>query len=550
MKHLILLLISLFSIQVNSQIAKNPHKVTLNFSDKKFEDDSFEKLDMLIKGEFYQIEVSGINQNLWNVSLESQDSFVNSTVSFPTFGSLGIDGFSALVSGIKTFTNATITKLESQVDIQNDVVDGLNAQLIKMADTYHIDNSNSFIETPQGVHLNKIEISELKKVNNKEATKFLEKYNNTLNQFDKEQLRLNKINEMLIQEKKSEENILMEKINESSDSLKVRITRAKDSLILPLDITLLEMNMLKLKYLAEQQDLIKCLDHNADLCKYNELVESYRIKINNSKKSMAAIKSDLDKFIAGKPSRLQLMKNDSTLKVSYKELDGKITNAIGLLDKALDLINQDKLSAFMQSIVHLENSKGTTWTSLPIQHLGDIGKFEINITPKSTDFGLPSYKQEYAFHLPNTYTGVSAGFYLGIGTDNESYSILETKNSNNTSDFEIIKENDQNSEIGFTTLIHFGKKYDDNQDVGYHLSVGPAISLSSVIKPRLCIGGGFSFGKYKNMLTIDVLLLTGYFDVKSNIYDVGLKYSSKPEQITVSKLGVALALNVGYIYKF
>jgi hypothetical protein len=480
------------------QKSNNPKKIKLDFVKKTFTKDFVSDLKTINKGEFYQIIVSNINQNLWNVSIESQDSFVISNVNFPTFSSLGIDGFNALISGIKTFANASITKLESEVDIINKHVEALNA---------HMYSSNQFEQ-------------------------------------------LSKLRDLIIKEKKSEKNILLEEINASTDILKVRITTAKDSLILPLDSILLDMNFFKLKYLSLQNDLFKNLDPKIDLSKLYGVIAAYRTKLNNGKKSFSAIRSDLDKFIASKPNGIQLMKNDSTLRVAYKELDDKITNAIALLDKALEQINQEKIFAFMQSIVHLENNKGTTWTSLPIQYLGDVGKFEITVSPKSADFGLPSYKQEYVFQLHNTFTGVSTGFYLGFGKNNERYSILETKNSSNTSEFEIIKENDEIAEIGLTTLLHYGKKFDDCQNVGYHMSVGPAISLTAVIKPRLCIGGGLNFGKYKNMLSVDILLMTGYFDIKSNNYNEGQKYSAKPEQVTISNLGSMFGLSIGYIYKF
>lgn len=516
MKHVFIIILCAISIGSVAQKSDNPVPVVLDFNTKKFTSNNVESLYKLKKGQFYQVQITNINQNLFSVGVNHKDSMIVSNVTIPTFASLGIDGWTTLISGIKNVANATITQLTDSMEKANIIAKSIEYE--KASHGIDIMNNNFFS--------NKIK----KELNEQELLKaYLEK--------------------KLQEEKNSDKNVILEQINEASKGLSTRMTKAKDSIILRLDSTLLQMNLFKLKYLGDTSKVVWCLPDNQDICDYASKIEVYRQKIIKTKASISASKLSLDKFISSKTTGLQLMKSDSTLKVAYKTWTENLEAAIALLDKALEQINQEKMTAFFQNIINLENNISTTWTSLPIQYLGDIGEFEINITPRSSDFGLNTYKQTYTFQISRAYTGLSAGLYFASGFKNERYSVLETVIAG-TSSFEIKKEAADDVEIGFTSLLHIGNKFEDNDLVGYHFSVGPAIALSSVIRPRLCLGGGLSFGKYTNMLTIDILLMTGYYDVKSNVYAEGQSYSAKPEQVTLSKLGAAAALSIGYIYKF
>ena len=280
-----------------------------------------------------------------------------------------------------------------------------------------------------------------------------------------------------------------------------------------------------------------------------KFIEEYRTKLINAKSGTHKIKIDLDDYIKSRPDGLNLMKKDSTLKVGYSTFESQIDKIIAALDKALDQINHEKVTTFFKSIIYLENSKSGEWISMPKQHLGDISSFKISITPKNTELGLSSYSGEYSFPIKKSYIGVSAGIYYAPWFASERYSVLETVSSG-SSVFKILKEEDEKGEIGLLSLLHFGSKIAGADWLGIHGSVGPAMSISSATRPRLCIGPGVSIGSIKNMVTFDILGMFGFVDKKSNTFVEGQEYTSKPAQITISKLTRSVAFSMGYIYKF
>ncbi len=52
------------------------------------------------------------------------------------------------------------------------------------------------------------------------------------------------------------------------------------------------------------------------------------------------------------------------------------------------------------------------------------------------------------------------------------------------------------------------------------------------------------------MLAIDCGGILGYVDHLSNSIDLSKSYSEKPDNITVSKLGIGAFVSIGYIYQF
>lgn len=239
--------------------------------------------------------------------------------------------------------------------------------------------------------------------------------------------------------------------------------------------------------------------------------------------------------------------NDTLL----NDICSKLENGYSeLLDKAFgleDSLRSDKIGKWLQSMAMLQNNAVTKYTTLPILIKGDFARVKIAIKPLSKEFTLPDYKTELIFPgPPPRYIGTGMSFYYS-GLYDEAYSVKAFAGKDSTV-YSLVDENAMHGEIGIATLLHFGRKF-KGDCVGYHLAIGPAISFSKPVKPRLMLGLGFSAGR-KQLITADILFAGGYCERKSNAFELGKEYSAEPAQVTVSKLKISYAIALGYTYKF
>ena len=145
--------------------------------------------------------------------------------------------------------------------------------------------------------------------------------------------------------------------------------------------------------------------------------------------------------------------------------------------------------------------------------------------------------------------GLGLSFYYACFA-NDVYSISSTVIDATTTQYRIVDEKNEKWELGIASLLHFGIKPSKNCDwFALNLVTGSALSITNKIKPRIIIGGGISFGR-KQLLSINALYLGGYVDKKSEVFSVEDFYTTKPEQVTVSKPDGAFGLSLGYIYRF
>ncbi len=506
----LLSLLLLLPFIVKSQKSNAPIQIGLDFNSKTFNIGTIEKLKKIKKGEFYQLKISNINLNLYNISTTNKDSILSSTVSLPSFGSIGLDALNAVVGGIKVNTSSAIKEKDSLANLE------------------------STLST-----VNKIDV----------LVEIATNMPDTIKEKEELEKKIKQIKELLQEKEQSPKEKIIQKINALSEEVKQIAIEVRDRPLTTLDALLLDINaQINTYYLVDTTSKYNCSTTQKDPCDFLIQVNNYRTILIKYKSDLNKQLTDLDEYIKKLEGGLDEMKKDSALRSDYAAFKATISKATTAIDKALETISQDKVTLIMQTLIHLDNNASSNWRSLPIQYMGDIGQFTIKIAPKKPEYGLSTYDNTYHFPIPKHYAGVSVGFYHAFSFVNESFSTLE-KVIDTTSEFNIVKEDTIKGEIGFTTLLHFGSKIGDSP-FGIHFSVGPAISLSSSPKPRLCLGGGLSYGKTKNMLSIDFLAMGGYTDKKSNAYNESITYSKKPEQVTVSKLSSSFALSVGYIYKF
>lgn len=499
MKRLIIPLLILAAQVSFAQTASNPLPIKFNFKDKKFigatakggstlcEKLSRSPFNGLKSGNFYQISIENINTNLYNVTINKKDSVIQSGVEFPSLELIGLDGIDKVIANI--VPSAFASKIQASPDLGSPNIMSLDIEkdpeIKELLDK--AGNENVKIKVLLTIALCKLAVEDILQ-ESKEPAK--------------------------------EANELLYRLNLQALSYLESLSAAPDTPILK------KTDKFKLSEVVHLTDEKR---HNL------EIVED---KLTKLKKEYNKFKSGVEK----------LYQEDKEIKKQDEELAATFKEAGEVLASHVSKISRDSITNYLNSVIHLENHSDRTFTSLPIQHNGDISKLSIIISPLKPEYGQ-TYTVEYQFPENKMYAGISGSFYFASGFRNDLYSTRETHTSDTTSYFSIVKEGTEKSEVGFATLLHVGSTL-SNSRLGVHVTVGPALSLSAKPQIRLALGAGVSAGSHKNKVTVNLLGMAGYVQKISKVFNETEKYNSKPEQITVSKLAGAFAVSVGYIYKF
>lgn len=419
----------------------------------------------------------------------------------------------------------SIPKKLDDGDIYYVVIDNINMNLYKVS----LANKDSIITS-------KVEFPTLDLPGLETLTSFLKEFSSSFSEPDDESVEfgkkpkktlqfpikiipdsLGKIKAYLIEKGRQ-----VERINYDIDSLKLSVQTLRLSYLVKNDTTW------RVK-LADSLDMRSVFERSNSL--RSELKKIIR-NVEKNKKAYDQFESDIKGFE-------KLKKEINTLFSTVLEAGAKVYTTM----------NAENVSAWLQSIVHLENNSETTYRFLPLQFRGDFGKVNLSIVPKDEDSGLSSYETEIWFpHPQKRYIGAGISFYYGFGFKNASYSILENRSDSDTT-YTIVDENISKGEAGIAALVHGGWKICKSDLISIEFTLGPAISLTDNPKPRLAIGGGFAFGK-RQKFTINGLFMLGNVDRLSKKYSLTESYEVRPEDVTVSDITTSFALSVGYVYKF
>lgn len=250
--------------------------------------------------------------------------------------------------------------------------------------------------------------------------------------------------------------------------------------------------------------------------------------------------SDTNAVAMAKP---EYNKNDKAIKDTYLKF-------ISFLSEASAAISAEKVNELLSSLVFIQNNSENSYTSLPMQFLGEQAKVKITITPRDEKLNLQSYSTTITFpENIRKYAVVGISFY-GSNLYDSAYSVVETKTSDTTSIFNFVPESlPIHTEIGISATLRYGIKLNKTNNFGAHLCLGAGIPISTKVKPRVLVGGGISIGD-KHMIASDAGLIFGLVDRISTSINLNENYSSAPENLTVSKLGAGAFLSIGYTYQF
>jgi len=108
MKKYKILLITFIAFS-NVTYAQNLKTIQIDFSTKAIPTLNVNNIQ---HGEYYQIKINNINQNLYKVSLTSIDTVLSKPQQTPTFGDFNLDALSKVISGISSLSTS-ITQTES-----------------------------------------------------------------------------------------------------------------------------------------------------------------------------------------------------------------------------------------------------------------------------------------------------------------------------------------------------------------------------------------------------------------------------------------------------
>ena len=233
-------------------------------------------------------------------------------------------------------------------------------------------------------------------------------------------------------------------------------------------------------------------------------------------------------------------KADEAVKANFVELQKNI----GSLKES---ISADKAFDYLFTLVTISNNSKGDYYSLPLQFSGEQTRLMVSITPRDTKFNLQSYSTQIIFPLvPQRYNVTGISYYYSGLTD-EEYSIEKPTDTSYRYSFRSGTE----GEGGLAASYRAGIKLTKCPFLGFHASIGAGMSISKKIRPRILLGGGFSFGN-KHMLAVDYGFIFGYVDRKNSTLDFTKTYSEKqrPEPIIVSQLERSCYLSVGYLFSF
>ena len=520
------------------------------------------KIKELRRGELFQIKISGINMNLYNVSIDKKDSTIKSEVTIPDIKSIAIDGIKIFLENLSTNTIAKVKDKSDSVtsDFKSNQYSRPDLKKLASLENNKIEIEFEIKETKVMLRKRNIELQILKSSKKSAKSKVqFEKYlreesslNNAIDDLqyivDSKRLLLDLVIKQIMSADKYK--VIRSEVINRLENYHFMVQKSLSSVldtINGLNSLIISIQKQSILYLTNQHPEVvfknrftvnQALDRFTELNIYNKKVYN---DLNKSYDDIMIISLNDENFKSFKEKEPDLYKEqvDSITKVTLR--------AKNEIKSIIDSISNSNIISLIKALLFLENNASHEYLSLPMQYTEDISKINLSITPKSTETGLQQYSTALQVPTSSFYAGVSASFYYN-GFHNMAFSIIDTTLSDTTSKYRIVNENLSKGEVGLAALLHVGFT-PGNGILGFHASIGPALSLSSHPQPRLGVGLGVSIGVFKSKLTIDFLSMSGFVEEQSNSYAEGKYYTGKPQPI-VSRFRGTFGISLGYIYKF
>ncbi len=500
--------------------------LTFDFQKKQWDHKTIPKKPK--RGDLYQVKVKHVNQNLYSIHINSKDSTVSGVQEFPSFQMMSVDGLTAVISGLSSFTTNSPVSTSSKAAISKIIENKLDLELFSQkvmektskekGQMDSVSKRRSEIEDSVNVHY----IDSIDRVINglySDLSKDLEILSDTqkveLNMFDKSMIMTTNL-------------IQLKDCNMEIEELNYRAS------------------LLCISHLVDNQgsDEYKLLKNDFSFEGVILMIELIRHKIKKFSEVINANQYDYTKFYE---ENKEIIEAKASLKENSKKLYEAFSKGLAAVDTLMKNINADRVKVVLEELLHFHNTAKMVYNSMEMQVNGDITSIELRIEPRDEKYRLQKYSTTYHFPLIKSYSGIGISLYYSPFKERE----ISTKAVavDTVIKYDLVDEERKAGEVGIAALLHFGGKFKCTDYWGGHFTIGPAVALGSKIKPRFAVGGGLSYGK-KQMITLNVLGVIGYVDKISKVYSLSERYETKPTNITVSRLDGTIGLSIGYIYKF
>lgn len=473
--------------------------IKLNFKTKEFS--GLKELDTLKPGETYKVAISGLNQNLYGVTINNKDTlFKVEPLNFDLISALNLDPLTTLIANIAPEGVVANEVLSNKITfVQEALTEDFNFKA--MQDEVYPTVREEYKAVPV----------------EDQFRAFL---------FTEEKLA------------KARDSVLLSLKNE----LEEKIAEA-------------EKGYYKYLFLDDKSNFFK--NTTFDPIQFPSQMKKLRGELNQFQQEVAksydAYLTEIRNYIVKKPKLLEDNKDLKTHhETNVKVYEGLKSNSIKLSDAA----SPAKEVEILKRLIDKVNNQDTNFVSLPFMFTKDQTELKIRIFPKDSVSVLPTYETSLLFPTKEkrVFWGVSTGFYFA-SLKKDEFSLLGTSvpTSDTTSItlYTLVDEEISDDEYGMAAMIKTGYTFFPDFDIpiAIQAGIGPGVRIAHKLQPRFLIGGGVGFGDEHKFL-IDFGFIMGPVDRLSNAYKVEKEYNVKPEGLMVSETESGTYWSISYLFNF
>lgn len=246
------------------------------------------------------------------------------------------------------------------------------------------------------------------------------------------------------------------------------------------------------------------------------------------------------------------VKNNEVLKKRTEEIKSSFKALKDVSAELSKAVNAENVQKLLKSVIFL--STKNTFQSLPIQFKGEQETLSISFVPKDSTSGLQKEVLTplvFPIHNPG-YWSIGTSFYYSNLTS-ERFSTLAVPVTDSTRVYKIVAESDIDRELGMAVNLRVGRKFKNSvrgsffNDLGAHFSIGPGVSISKNILPRLLMGAGLSYGRRHNII-MDFGGIIGFVERKRASVDLNGEYAEPIDPIE-TRIQSGNYFAIGYTFK-
>lgn len=232
----------------------------------------------------------------------------------------------------------------------------------------------------------------------------------------------------------------------------------------------------------------------------------------------------------------------------HVEMKGALSDARKGVQDLNSALADEKAGTTLAALLDLDNAAGLDFISIPLRYDGGDVLLELDVTPIEPKSHLPAYSTgEMRWPTKVTpYFGVGPSFYVSDLYD-QVVSIKKMTTGDSAS-YTLFNEPRSDKEFGAALKFMGGIQFRGKcSDWGIHASIGPGLSITDPIKPRLLYGLGLSYGRQHRIL-LDVGGIYGPVARRTRAYSADGEYTEEPKDMTTNRVLGGAHLSLGYVF--